>query len=50
MSVGSAPVRGTQSQQGGKATRTMLDIIFITITALFFAVAVLYVRACERLR
>jgi hypothetical protein len=27
----------------------MLDIIFILATALFFAVAILYVRACERL-
>lgn len=27
----------------------MLDIIFILATALFFAVGILYVRACERL-
>jgi hypothetical protein len=28
----------------------MLDVIFIAATALFFAIAVLYVRACERLK
>ena len=28
----------------------MLDILFIFITALFFGIAVLYVRTCERLR
>jgi hypothetical protein len=28
----------------------MLDIIFIAATALFFALAILYVRACEGLR
>jgi len=30
--------------------RFMLDIIFIAATALFFAVGVLYVRGCERLK
>jgi hypothetical protein len=28
----------------------MLDMVFIAATALFFSVAILYVRACERLR
>jgi len=28
----------------------MLDIIFFSVTALFVAIAILYVRACERLR
>ncbi len=28
----------------------MLDLIFIAATALFFAVAILYVLSCERLR
>ena len=28
----------------------MLDIVFIATTALFFAIAVLYVHACERLK
>jgi hypothetical protein len=31
-------------------TRNMLDIIFLVVTALFFALAVFYVRGCERLR
>jgi hypothetical protein len=30
--------------------RFMLDIIFIAATALFFAVGVLYIRGCERLK
>jgi hypothetical protein len=30
--------------------RAMLDIIFIAATALFFAVGVLYIRGCERLK
>lgn len=29
---------------------TMLDVIFVAATAVFFAVAILYVRGCERLR
>jgi hypothetical protein len=28
----------------------MLDIIFIAATALFFALGILYVRGCERLK
>jgi hypothetical protein len=28
----------------------MLDIVFIAATALFFVIAVLYVRGCERLK
>jgi hypothetical protein len=28
----------------------MLDFIFIAATALFFVVAILYVRGCERLK
>jgi hypothetical protein len=28
----------------------MLDIVFIAATALFVGIAILYVRACERLR
>jgi hypothetical protein len=28
----------------------MLDFVFIAATALFVGVAILYVRACERLR
>jgi len=28
----------------------MLDIIFLAATALFVGIAILYVRACERLR
>jgi hypothetical protein len=28
----------------------MLDIIFVAATAVFFAVAILYVRGCGRLR
>jgi hypothetical protein len=28
----------------------MLDIIFMVATALFFAVGILYVRGCERLK
>jgi len=28
----------------------MLDIIFVIATVVFFGVAVLYVRACERLK
>jgi len=28
----------------------MLDIIFLGATALFFAVGILYVRGCERLK
>ena len=27
----------------------MLDVIFVAVTALFFALAILYVRGCERL-
>jgi len=28
----------------------MLDVVFILATALFFAVAIAYVRGCERLK
>jgi len=28
----------------------MLDVIFIAATALFFAIGILYVRGCERLK
>ena len=28
----------------------MLDIVFIVTTGLFFAIGILYVRGCERLR
>jgi hypothetical protein len=28
----------------------MLDIVFILATALFFAIGILYVRGCERLK
>jgi len=28
----------------------MLDIIFLAATALFFALGILYVRGCERLK
>lgn len=28
----------------------MLDLVFIAVTALFFAVAILYVRGCDRLK
>lgn len=28
----------------------MLDVVFIAATALFVGLAILYVRACERLR
>jgi hypothetical protein len=28
----------------------MLDIIFVVATALFFAIGILYVHACEKLR
>lgn len=28
----------------------MLDILLMFVTALFFSIAVLYVRGCERLR
>lgn len=28
----------------------MLDVIFLGATALFFALGILYVRACEKLR
>ena len=28
----------------------MLDLVFLGATALFVAVAILYVRACERMR
>ena len=28
----------------------MLDFVFIGVTVLFFGIAVLYVRGCERLR
>jgi hypothetical protein len=28
----------------------MLDVIFVAATAVFFAVAIVYVRACEGLR
>jgi hypothetical protein len=28
----------------------MLDFIFIVVTALFFALGILYVRGCERLK
>jgi len=28
----------------------MLDIIFVAATVLFFAVGILYVRGCERLK
>jgi len=27
----------------------MLDVIFIAVTVIFFAVGILYVRGCERL-
>jgi hypothetical protein len=27
----------------------MMDIIFLVVTALFFSLAILYVRGCERL-
>jgi len=27
----------------------MMDIVFVTVTVLFFAVATVYVRGCERL-
>ncbi len=30
--------------------KNMLDIIFMAVTALFFALAILYVRGCERLK
>jgi len=30
--------------------RTMLDLIFIAATVLFFLIAVAYVRGCEKLR
>ena len=33
-----------------KGERVMLDVIFIAATALFFAVGILYVRGCERLK
>jgi len=33
-----------------RGDENMLDIIFIVVTALFFALAVFYVRGCERLR
>jgi len=28
----------------------MLDVIFIAATAVFFAIGILYVRGCERLK
>ena len=37
-----------QGDFGG--TQTMLDLIFIVATVIFFAVGILYVRGCERLR
>jgi len=48
-------LEGRLHQSGGKRAKTsggevMLDIIFLTATALFVGVAILYVRACERLR
>jgi hypothetical protein len=33
-----------------KRKRPMPDIIFIFVTIVFFAAAVLYLRACERLK
>jgi hypothetical protein len=30
--------------------RNMLDVIFLAATAFFFALAIVYVRVCERLR
>jgi hypothetical protein len=33
-----------------KERTIMLDIVFIGATALFFVIAVLYVRGCERLK
>ena len=37
------------AMRGGRLL-TVLDILFVTTTAVFFAVGILYVRACERLR
>jgi hypothetical protein len=42
--------RAAGSNQQVERVRAMLDIIFIAATALFFAVGVLYVRGCERLK
>jgi hypothetical protein len=33
-----------------EGNNTMLDVIFIAATVLFFAAGILYVRACERLK
>ena len=33
-----------------RGDENMLDIIFIVVTALFFALGVVYVRGCERLK
>ncbi len=36
--------------QEAEVEKAMLDIIFLAATALFFAIGILYVRACERLK
>jgi hypothetical protein len=39
-----------QATRKWEGKRVMLDIIFIAATALFFAVGILYIRGCERLK
>jgi len=37
-------------RHGQEANVTMLDMIFVIATVLFFAAGILYVRGCARLR
>jgi hypothetical protein len=42
--------RAAANKREVERVKVMLDIIFIAATALFFAIGILYVRACERLK
>jgi hypothetical protein len=43
-------VRISRVWNGGRTGTIMLDIVFILATAMFFAIGILYVRGCERLK
>jgi len=47
---GAQAAEAKQKQSRSGEERSMLDIIFIAATVLFFAVGVFYVRGCERLK
>jgi hypothetical protein len=41
--------RRVQCRRGGKDTSRMMDIVFVGITLLFFALSWGFVKLCERL-